>query len=73
MLENALDEINPNMLKTIGQIEEVDITAHENKQWFDCYRYDIPVLHVERDGFKKVVFMHKFDKEELVEELGEEV
>lgn len=73
VLDNALDEIDPKMLQNISAIQEIDITSPNNKQWFDCYRYDIPVLHVERDGCKKVVFMHKFDKEELVEELGQDI
>lgn len=73
VLENALDEIKPNMRKAIKDVDYIDICAPENKQWFECYRYDIPVLHVEREGYKKVVFMHKFDHEELVEELGQEL
>lgn len=76
VLENALDEIDntkPNMRGRIADVEYVNIGAPENKEWFDCYRYDIPVLHVERERCKKVVFMHSFDQEELVEELGQEL
>lgn len=73
VLESALDNIDEKMRKNIKDVEYVDICLPENKEWFDCYRYDIPVLHVERDGYKKVVFMHKFDDEELMEELGQEI
>lgn len=76
VLENALEEIEknkPHMRKKIADVEYVNIVDPENKDWFDCYRYDIPVLHVERDKCKKVVFMHSFDHEELVEELGQEL
>lgn len=73
VLENALDDVKPEMRKTIKDVEYVDISKPGNRGWFNCYRYDIPVLHVERDEYKKVVFMHKFDHEELVEELGQEL
>lgn len=73
VLESAIDDIGPLMKDKIGDIEYIDILKPENKEWFECYRYDIPVLHVERDGYKKVVFMHKFDHDELVDELGQEL
>lgn len=73
VLETALDNVSETMRENINEIEFVDISSEENKEWWDCYRYDIPVLHVERDGYKKVVFMHKFDEDELVEELGQEL
>ena len=28
-------------------LKEVDITLAENKTWFDKYKYDIPVFHLE--------------------------
>jgi hypothetical protein len=28
-------------------LKEVDITLPENKTWFDKYKYDIPVFHLE--------------------------
>ena len=27
-------------------LEQVDITDPEHKEWFDKYKYDIPVLHM---------------------------
>jgi hypothetical protein len=72
VLQGALDDINTTMREKISEVEYIDISQPENKSWFECYRYDIPVLHVERDDYKKVVFMHKFDYDELVEELGQE-
>lgn len=73
VLDNAINDIPSKMKKEIGDIEIIDITAKGNENWFNCYRYDIPVLHVEREGYKKVVFMHRFDHEELVEELGQDM
>lgn len=76
VLENALDDIGktkPQMREKIVDVEYVNIADPANSAWFDCYRYDIPVLHVEREKCKKVVFMHSFDHEELVEELGQEL
>lgn len=73
VLNKALRDVSPNMRKSIVDVQFIDITAPGNEDWFDCYRYDIPVLHVEREGYKKVVFMHKFDHEELVDELDQEI
>ncbi|TRY91297.1 hypothetical protein DNTS_004942 [Danionella cerebrum] len=28
------------------ELQEVDITAPENKVWFERYKYDIPVFHL---------------------------
>ncbi len=28
-------------------LKEIDITLAENKTWFDKYKYDIPVFHLE--------------------------
>ena len=73
VLESALKDVRPEMRDRISEVENIDITLPENKHWFASYRYDIPVLHVEREKFKKVVFMHKFDHEEIVEELDQEL
>ncbi|CDK24816.1 unnamed protein product [Kuraishia capsulata CBS 1993] len=55
-------------------LEMVDIESPSNKNWFDCYRYDIPVLHIDRDiQTKPVKFMHSLSKSELLEELTEQV
>lgn len=59
------------MKDNVSPIEYIDITKPENEEWFECYRYDIPVLWVEREGYKKVTFMHRFDHEELVDELDQ--
>ncbi|VEU24012.1 DEKNAAC105087 [Brettanomyces naardenensis] len=54
-------------------LEFIDIEEPANQKWFEMYRYDVPVLHVAREGYNKVVFMHHFDLDELSEELAEEV
>ena len=38
-------------------LEEVDITDPMNKEWFEKYRYDIPVFHFEG----KYLMKHKVD------------
>lgn len=73
VLNGAIAQIPQEMKASIGEVEYVNIEAPENVNWFECYRYDIPVLHVEREGYKKVVFMHRFDHDDLVDELGQEV
>lgn len=73
VLKTAISQLQPKMQQSISPVEYVDITKPENGEWFECYRYDIPVLWIQREGYKNVVFMHRFDKEELVEELGQEM
>jgi hypothetical protein len=38
-------------------VTEVDIKRVDNAKWFDLYKYDVPVLHV-NDQF---AMKHKFD------------
>lgn len=73
ILQSSLNSIRPEVRNRIGNVNYLDITKDRNKPWFDCYRYDIPVLHIEREGCKKVVFMHRFNQEELVDELDQEL
>ncbi|EGV64569.1 hypothetical protein PSN45_004886 [Yamadazyma tenuis] len=51
-------------------VEIVDITHHDNTEWWDKYCYDIPVLHVE-GGAKSVIFMHKLFKNKILEAIDE--
>lgn len=49
----------------------VDIMKPENSDAFDKYCYDVPVLHVDREGqTKPVKFMHYFDEAKLTEEFS---
>ncbi|MEK6798370.1 MAG: glutaredoxin family protein [Planctomycetota bacterium] len=48
------------------ETEVVDISAPGQEQWFDAYRNDIPVVHV--NG--KDVFRHHVDERTLRELLG---
>ncbi|CAN3364735.1 hypothetical protein DICA4_E20032 [Diutina catenulata] len=50
-------------------LEKIDIMDPKNQQWFDKYCFDVPVLHVERDGQKPVKFMHYFNEDKITEEL----
>lgn len=39
-----VDELNP--FRDRIYFEKVDITNEENQKYYDLYRYDIPVLHL---------------------------
>ncbi|KJE90773.1 hypothetical protein CAOG_02028 [Capsaspora owczarzaki ATCC 30864] len=43
-------------------IEFIDITRPENATWFEKYKYDIPVLHI-NDQF---AMQHRFDEAKLM-------
>lgn len=47
--------------------EKVDITREENKNYFDKYRYDIPVLHINGQYLCK----HRLDAQKLAAKLNE--
>ena len=46
-------------------LEAVDITDNDNKEWFDKYKYDIPVLHVGETYWTK----HRITEDEAREGL----
>lgn len=48
-------------------LEEVDITAPQHSEWFDEYRYDIPVVHLNDD----FVMWHRVNIELLERKLAE--
>ena len=43
------------------ELVSVDITAHENERWFEAYRHDIPIVHL--NG--KEIFRHHIDERRL--------
>ena len=43
------------------QYEEEYIDMPENKEWFEKYKYDIPVIHL--NG--KLLMMHRVDRDKL--------
>lgn len=45
--------------------EEVDISSERNKNWFELYKYDIPVVHF--NGVE--IARHKLDERVLVSAL----
>ena len=53
-------------------VQKIDIMDPKNQEWYDKYCWDVPVLHVERDGKKLVKFMHYFYKDKLLEEFNKE-
>ncbi|CAB3978444.1 Hypothetical predicted protein [Paramuricea clavata] len=45
LCEEAKETLKP--YQHLFTLKEVDITLAENKTWFDKYKYDIPVFHLE--------------------------
>ena len=45
------------------RFESIDIEDPKNHKWFDLYKYDIPVVHV--DG--KEIARHRLDESDLSE------
>ena len=51
---------------------KVDIMDPNNKEWFDKYCYDVPVLHIELPNDNVVKkHMHYFDKSQLIKDFRE--
>jgi len=51
-------------------LQYVDITQPLNKQWWDAYCFDVPVLHVDRTNQEEPVkFMHYLNSEKIIEEI----
>lgn len=52
-------------------LQYVDITQPLNKQWWDAYCFDVPVLHVDRTNQEDPVkFMHYLNSEKIIEEIN---
>ena len=45
------------------ELERVDISAQGNERWFDAYRHDIPVVHLNGEE----IFRHRVDERRLRE------
>ncbi|OWB80084.1 hypothetical protein B5S32_g4334 [[Candida] boidinii] len=73
VLKNVLNSNSLSTFKENIDLKFIDITKPENESWFNQYRYDIPVIHINRSTVKTVKFMHRFDKDELIEELTEDI
>lgn len=49
------------------ELEVVDITDAKNKQWWNAYCFDVPVLHITPEGLSEPIkFMHRFEESKLV-------
>lgn len=59
LCDEAKLELEP--YKSLFEFEQVFIDRKENKHWFDLYKYDIPVFHI--NG--KFLMKHKVDHELL--------
>ena len=48
-------------------LEQVDITDEDKSEWYEKYKYDIPILHVD----DKFWIKHRMTTEEAIEGLAE--
>lgn len=65
LCDELVAELTPFMHRL--QLEKVDITRPENREFFKQYRYDIPVLHINGE----FLCMHRLDAELLDTKLNE--
>lgn len=64
------DAIETNATNNVS-LKVINILDAENSEAFDLYCYDVPVLHIEKDdGSKMKKFMHYFNKDKIMEEIG---
>ncbi len=61
LCRGALYVIERVRAKAPFEFESVDITAGGNEAWFDRYRHEIPVVHL--NG--REIFRHRVDEREL--------
>lgn len=73
VLKKTLTKLSSQTQSQVSPVKYIDITKPENEKWFESYRYDIPVLWIEREGYKNVVMMHRLDPVELLEELDQDM
>ncbi|CCH46443.1 hypothetical protein BN7_6037 [Wickerhamomyces ciferrii] len=68
----VVDEVhNSDKLSKKINLQYVDITQPLNKQWWDAYCFDVPVLHVDRTNQEDPVkFMHRLNGDEIIEEIN---
>ncbi|KAE8635477.1 hypothetical protein XENTR_v10002636 [Xenopus tropicalis] len=64
LCDEAKEALAPYMDRFV--LEQVDITQPENAAWYDRYKYDIPVFHL--NG--QFLMMHKVNIKKLEKHLG---
>ncbi|GMM37733.1 Mgp12 protein [Saccharomycopsis crataegensis] len=58
-------------LKNEIEYKVYDITKPENKEWWDSYCFDVPVLHITHEkSTKPVKFMHRLDQKKVIDEIN---
>ncbi|ANZ76540.1 BA75_03668T0 [Komagataella pastoris] len=65
VLEDVLQD--PQVMQRGVDLQYIDILA--NKKYFEMYRYDVPVIHIQREDMPIVKYMHRLDKQEIIGEL----
>ncbi|AOA63417.1 hypothetical protein PP7435_CHR3-0328 [Komagataella phaffii CBS 7435] len=65
VLQDVLQE--PQVMERGVDLQYIDILA--NEKYFEMYRYDVPVIHIEREDMPIVKYMHRLDKQEIIGEL----
>lgn len=65
LCDELVEQLQPFMSRL--HFEKVDITKPENREFFQRYRYDIPVLHINGE----FLCMHRLDAKLLDNKLNE--
>ncbi|XP_061172317.1 glutaredoxin-like protein C5orf63 homolog [Saccostrea echinata] len=65
LCDNALEVLKPYSHQF--ELEKVDITLPENKEWYKKYRYDIPVFHLNGQYLMK----HRTDLQVFLKRMAE--
>ena len=64
---NATSHLSSVLTTPRCRLEQIDITDKEHRDWFDRYKYDIPVLHMNGKYWIK----HRLTAEEAMKGLDE--
>uniref|UniRef100_A0A8C5HUS3 Glutaredoxin-like protein n=1 Tax=Gouania willdenowi TaxID=441366 RepID=A0A8C5HUS3_GOUWI len=59
LCDEAKEALEP--FKHRFMLRTVDVLLPENRCWFDRYRWDLPVFHVDGCGTQRVVMKHRVD------------
>ncbi|KAF2078296.1 hypothetical protein CYY_000388 [Polysphondylium violaceum] len=57
----AIEDVGKDSFK----VDEIDIDKQENKEYFDRFKFDVPVAMID----KKVLFKHRIDEDKLYYDL----
>lgn len=71
--KNVISEVlkDPEVEGSKIQVIVTDITLAKNKEWWDLYCFDVPVLHLTHENQKEPVkFFHRMNKSKIIESIN---